>query len=249
MAEIVRLAKIEDSPPDPADFLLTETAKECLRALHAIHTASESRFTMIAGAAGVGKTKALQHFVGVESSAFPFTVFKTEGTSAAISEVLMRAWRFQKPNGMSITARRDCLLRALGGRKMTLIFDEAQNFEADGMEWLTMVAEEAGWSVAFVGGADLPFLVEKCPSLSGRIPFPVIIRAAAREDALAVSQNLGVTDRDALNILGQVSQGKGGLRKVSLAIEAAQLIARGGEVTAEHVRRVVGTAALDGGKQ
>ena len=147
----------------------------------------------------------------------------------------MMAWPTYKANGKSLTARRHCLLSLLGGRNMTLIFDEAQHFEAEGMEWLTQLAEDAGWSVAFIGGPDLPFLVEKCTSLSGRIPFPVIIRGTAREDAIAVALNLGVKDREAVHLLMQISQSKGGLRKVALAIEGARTCARGGKITAEHI--------------
>jgi hypothetical protein len=36
MAEIVRLAKVEEGPAAPLDFLLTDTAKDCLRALPGI---------------------------------------------------------------------------------------------------------------------------------------------------------------------------------------------------------------------
>ncbi len=111
-----------------------------------------------------------------------------------------------------------------------------------------MLAEAAGWSVAFVGGADLPYLVEKCQSLSGRIPFPVILPSASRDDAAAIARNFGVTDPDAVHLLTLVSQTKGGLRKVALAIDGARSYARGGNVTAEHIRKVVGNIGAERGK-
>ena len=248
MAEIVRLAKVEDAPAEPMEFLLTETAKDCLRALHGIHAADGSRFAMIAGVQGVGKTKALCHFPTVEQNVYAFKIYKSEGTSSAISEILMDAFCGEKPNGKSISARRNIPLKHWGNSRMTFLFDEAHNFEADGMEWVTQVAESAGWSVGFIGGADLPYLVEKCQSLSGRIPFPVIIRNAAREDAIAVAHNLGVTDHDAVHLLTLISQSKGGLRKVALTIEAASTFAREGDVTAEHIRKVAGNIGAQGGK-
>ena len=76
----------------------------------------------------------------------------------------------------------------------------------------------------------------------------MIIRNAAREDAEAVARNLGIFDRDARNILSAVSQGKGGLRKVALAIEAAGMLARGGEITGDLIRKVAGATLQDGGK-
>jgi DNA transposition AAA+ family ATPase len=249
MAEVLRLAKVKEAQTLHADFLLTETAKDCLRALHGIHAANEARFTMIAGTQGVGKTKALRHFASIEAHVYPFTVYRTEGTSSAVSEVLMRYFMgHEKSNGKSISTRREMLSERLGGRGYTLIFDEAHNFDPDGMEWLTMVAEAAGCSVAFVGGVELPFLVEKCQSLSGRIPFPVIIRNAAKEDAESVARNAGVVDPDALNLLAVISQSRGGLRNVALTVERARMLSPESEITANLIRKVAGSSLRDGVK-
>lgn len=66
MAEHLMLANTEAPPIEAGAFMQTETALNIFQSRQLVELIGEAALTMIAGTPGVGKTKALEHFVDRE---------------------------------------------------------------------------------------------------------------------------------------------------------------------------------------
>src|SRR5690606_28627161 len=106
--------------------------------------------TMIAGAPGVGKTLALQHFVATEGhDALYASVAQGEGKPFCIAVSLLRLF-WDDVRGMSLAHARGRLAGYIGKGRV-LVVDEAQYLTAEGAEWLRALAETAGCDLVLCG--------------------------------------------------------------------------------------------------
>lgn len=62
MADLLKFATAAARPRDPDGFVMTETAEDILRSLELVRAVDGTAMTMIAGAPGVGKTRAVHRF-------------------------------------------------------------------------------------------------------------------------------------------------------------------------------------------
>jgi DNA transposition AAA+ family ATPase len=245
MPQVVRLASGEAAPaapPAPGGFVKTGTAEEVLRSLRLLTALPGPAITMIAGAPGVGKTRALRAFAEEEPGALIHTAAAGEGRPWNLACGLMARIN-DRPNGRDLTASRRSLAEALGPRTV-LIVDEAQALEMrrgkeainrDALEWLRALAEEGGFALALCGDLALASAVRAVPQLQSRLRRPVVIRAVAKEDAGALAAAAAVTDRKALALLEAVAMQRGGLRNVENVLRLARIYAGGGRPEPEHM--------------
>lgn len=220
MAEVVQLAKPGAERPEPGSFVLTETARDILRSLRLVHEGDEARFTMVAGVPGIGKTRTLAEFEASETDVAHITFKRGEGKPSDVSEVLFQHYLYWvNPNGMSLPLRRKTLLPEIAKSARTLIADEAQHMDADGIEWLRGLAEEAGVSVAFAGDLRLPDLINPIPQLRSRMLRPITAIRASLGDVEALAAAWGVSDAKVVRALKAVADRDGGLRNVANVLQ------------------------------
>lgn len=240
MAEVVQLAKPGPDCPEPGGFVLTDTARDILRSLRLVHEGEDARFTMIAGVPGIGKTRTLAQFAASEEDVAHITFKRGEGKPSDVSEVLFQRYlHWVNPNGMSLPLRRKTLLMEAFGRCRTLIADEAQHMDADGIEWLRGLAEEAGVSIAFAGDLKLPDLINPIPQLRSRMLRPITATRASLGDVQALAGAWSVSDAKVVRALKAVADRDGGLRNVVHVLRVAADFADGGQIAAGHVQAAI----------
>lgn len=252
MAEVVQIAKPDaggaSALPAQGEFILTEAASDILRSLALVHEGAAARFTLVAGAPGVGKTMAVKRFAEREARADRVEFKSGEGKPTDVSEVLFQRFlHWQEPNGKSLPRRRELLVEACRAIRLILA-DEAQHLTAEGIEWLRGFAEDAGVSVAFVGDLRLDQLARSIPQISSRIVRPVVLKKVSARDvqALAATRSLLPAGVPAILRALEAAAEKGGrLRNVDNVLHLAGLFAGSGPITAEHVRAAIVDLKLD----
>ncbi|WP_370226243.1 AAA family ATPase [Pararhodobacter marinus] len=126
MAQHLRIANADFRPRRPGDFAHTETAQDILHSLEMLRHRQEPSVAMIAGAPGVGKTKALQSFLSaLRHDAFRLEVADGEGRPSGVAYSLLRAFGVQG-NGMSLPAMKEALVGYIGRGRMVAL-DDAHN--------------------------------------------------------------------------------------------------------------------------
>jgi DNA transposition AAA+ family ATPase len=225
MAEILRLGKVE-RPPERSWYVPTDTGEDIARSLDMMQHLDGGAVTMIAGAPGVGKTRALGQFCKQAQAGDTVycAIARGEGRPTNVAEVILRAWRV-RTNGMSLPKMRETVVQYVNGR--TLILDEAQYLDKEGVEWARAAAEEGGFNLVLCGDLALADLVNGIPQLQSRLFRPVIIGAVKRSDAAAIAADAGVTDPASVDQLCAVARLKGGLRNVDNVLRLATMFAGG----------------------
>lgn len=126
-AEHLRLAKAGEALPQRGrdGFAMTETARNILRSLDLVRDIGGAAMTMIAGAPGVGKTKAVKHFaeqLGDRCIYFPAVC--GEGTPGPLRTALPVSG-MGRETFKTVSEAREILRDDIGPERV-LIVDEAQ---------------------------------------------------------------------------------------------------------------------------
>jgi len=129
MAHILKIANSESMPVRPKPFVLTETARDILR------SANGPEMTMVAGAAGTGKTLALRRFCSDEGfDAMFMRIAAGEGNPNSVAENLLLKYG-RNAIGMSLPSHREELFSCIGFGRV-LVIDNAHHLDKTGLEWL-----------------------------------------------------------------------------------------------------------------
>lgn len=215
----------------------TETAQDILRSLELLRHKPEPGIVMIAGASGVGKTRAVQFFASEQGhDAITWSVANGEGKPSGIAYSLLSAFGTQG-NGMSLSHMREFLVRYIG-RGRVLILDEAQNLQPQGADWVRSLAEDGCFDLVLCGGLDLQHQVNRIAALRSRVHAsrPVIVHRVSRADVACVVKGTAFATDAAIKALHAVAQVfDGGLRNVEAAMHQATLFAGKDRATPEHL--------------
>lgn len=238
MAEILKYATAAARPRDPDGFVMTETAEDILRSLELVRTVDGTAMTMIAGAPGVGKTRALHRFCASQGhDALCFTMVSGEGKATSVSETMLWAFRVMA-TGRSLPDRRNSLGCYIGSNRV-VVFDEAQYFHREGIEWVRALAEEVGFDLVLVGDLALANLVAELPQLQSRMRRPVVIREASAGDVAAMVAGSPFDTAEAIACLHAVARLKGGLRNIRNVVGIAHQFADLGQPTLAHLKAAI----------
>lgn len=240
MAEIVAIANAKARPRRAGGYVDTPTAQDMRRALDLVRAKQGPSMTMIAGAPGVGKTRAVQEFCASEGyDAFYLCVARGEGRPSAIADNILSTFG-QVANGMSLSKMREAVERYIGAGRV-LVVDEAQHLTDDGIEWLRAACESGGFDLVFAGDLALVRRVNGLPQLQRRMLRPVIVEGVTREDVEAfVAESPFAGSSTAVDALFAIARVRGGnLGNVENVLLRAQLFAGSGVPTHEHLRAAI----------
>lgn len=224
------------------DFVETPTAVK----IEHVCTFTRARriIGLIAGASGVGKSKALRQIPGHHSRAW-YCQFKREdgrtvpATLAAIGRAIglySTSTRGSTLSGMIV----DQVSRTNG----LLILDEAQHLRCNSLETVRSIfdasEDEKGRSVGLVlaGHLDLVDKVAALPQLDGRVGRRLVLPTATEADVDALCEHWELACPQARNLLRSRARDRTGLRRIAKVFELAVSIAarEGTSPTYEHVR-------------
>jgi DNA transposition AAA+ family ATPase len=245
------LAREEEARPEPAGFVMTETAQDILCSLRLLRTLPEPGITMIAGAPGVGKTRALRRFAEEAPRVMLHTVAAGEGKPWNIMCALMSR-HDPKPNSRDLTESRLRLASYIGAGHI-LVVDEAQTLELrdsraaanrDSFEWLRALAEDGELSLVLCGDLALAEAVAKLPQLQSRLRRPLVIRSVPEADVAALAASHGIAGPKELRFLASLSRQMGSLRNVTSVAQLASVYAGRERPDLSHLAAAAATLKL-----
>ena len=247
MAHVIDFASAA-APPRRDGFVMTETASDMLRSLRLLRELDGGALTMIAGAPGVGKSRAVEAFMKEAPDATVIRMAKGEGTAWNLAKTIAGLYHASLPmNAIGLSGVRERLGAWLGPDAI-LIVDEAQYLDhrdrktgerGAALEWMRALAETAGCALALVGDLALEEAVARYPQLRSRMRRPVVVRSSPPEDVAALAAAVGIEDDAILRALRSVAKRDGALRNVENVLRVAALFAEGGAVRREHVHAAI----------
>jgi DNA transposition AAA+ family ATPase len=221
-----------------SDHVKTETGEEIARSLELLRQKAGTVLTMIAGAPGVGKTRALEEFCGqMGYDAIYITVASGEGRPACLGSEILGLFGYRS-NGKSLDLVRRTVA-AYVGRGRVLVVDEAQYLDKAGAEWLRAAAEAGEFKIVFCGDLALAELVSGIPQLQSRMMRPVHIRAVKRADVAALALDAGVGGDAVVDTLFAIARLKGALRNVDNVLSLATIFAAGDQLGLAHIKAAI----------
>ena len=264
MAEVLDFEKPEAAPdepqtaaPDEYGFVRTATAERILLTLNFVRSLPGPQMSMICGVTGVGKTRALLHYLQTYGqSAMYLSVAKGEGNPDPLSTAIKAQF---SAGGMPIKDWRNLTERRIEcgqliGPDRILLVDESQNLlqrnkatatKGAGFGWLSAMATEIGFDLVFCGNMTLPTIKADFPDLRDRMRWPVIIKASTRADVVAIARAMSIVEHAAVSLLVGVAQVHGGLRKVEDVVLGARPIFGSAVPTAAELKETVLRMGLD----
>ena len=198
MPEVLNFEKPEAAVPDEYGFIRTTTAERILMTLSFVRSLPGPEMSMICGVTGVGKTRALKHYLQTYGqSAMYLSVVKGEGNPDALSTAIkaqFSAGGIPTKDWRNLTERRIECGNLIGPNRILLV-DEAQNLhqrnkasatKGAGFGWLSAMATEVGFDRILCGNMTLPTIMADFPDLRDRMRWPVTIKATTRADVVAI---------------------------------------------------------------
>lgn len=243
MADNVQPIRPRPTLPAPGAYLETETAAEITLTLAKAYAKPGELVGLIAGAPGVGKSKAVWQFKYRARRVVVHTAICGEGGIWNLANALCRNLEIEQPNGRNLAEARRKIAEEFGAEAM-LIIDEAQHLvvrngrgrdDWQAFRWTCDMAEESWLGLAFVGDLALRELQTVSPGLWRRCRRNIITQAP-KPDVQLVAQQHGLADPKMAELLFRVSRASGGaLGAVSMACREAQAMAGDGAPGMEHL--------------
>lgn len=200
---------------------------------------------VVDGAAGVGKTRTAEHYVGQAANVWHVTMAPDcTGVTPALEEIA-GAMAIVVQGGGAAALRRAIVrrLKQAGEANALLIVDEAQHLGTAAFDEIRTLHDLAGCGIAYLGNkgvwAQLVGGGRKGESLDrvhSRIGARVHCAGVSNQDIAVMLDAWGVTERGARAALAEIARKPGALRAATKAIRTAQLHTGGAPLTAEHVR-------------
>lgn len=222
------------------EWIDTPTGNEIIMALEL--TRSRPTMSVIEGSPGIGKTKAIKHYLAEVRRKEGFNApvwYVTANENCCTSHALLHLIAEQVARDYGGKTSNDVLMRELiqrmDGTNGLLIIDEAQHMdtgEAKGKQALNSMRtfyDQAGIGIAYVGSDEIykGLNSKGLAQLSSRIGYRLGIKNNKPEDVEAVMQKWRIFGRKEREFCITLGTGKGGLRGLTrilnLAMTSTQL--------------------------
>lgn len=263
MAQVIDLASASAPPPLRADgFVMTPTAQDVFTSLRLLEVLDGPAMTMIAGAPGTGKTRAIRAFEADANDEVPsgrprvllLTVCSGLGAPRDVIRALARTWMpHDRLDNRSLNALHDFVLECICDLYL-LIFDGAQHLMQQdlrktkrggtGLEWVRSFCDATGCKVAFVGDRRLAEEMTQHPQITSRLRRPVHLARANPEDVDALLSSARIEDDAAHSALRAVASLAGGLRNVETTLQLARLMHGPGRIGGRQVADAIAELGL-----
>lgn len=212
----------ERGPANGCGFAETEVAKRITAVINLAR--SEGQIVTITGNPGVGKTRALKHYVETRPATVLATMSPdTSKPKACVQEILISMDR-------EITQKSDANMRReiawnLRDFSKTLIVDECQDLSGAALEVLRRIHDDSGHGLVMAGQPTLSDHIKPFAQLTSRIGLNFRIGPLSRNDVtLIVREFGGPDDDDTIDLLHGVAQLPGALREVERVLKTAALL-------------------------
>lgn len=222
--------------PDVAPFIETPTAMRIIHVLRYTHSGRD--LGLVAGAAGVGKTTAVNQYVNVTPNAWRATMSPaTAGLVPALEEVAA-ALTLESRGGAASTFRAVVTrVRDTGG---VVVVDEAQHLCPAALDQLRAIGDAASIGIVFVGNQTTMERVTTQDAtyaqIASRLGRRVNIKLTSQGDLRALLAAWGVTSEEVTRAACQIVQrDSGSLRDVVKCLRLAFADSENGNVSAKAV--------------
>ncbi|ABS69745.1 B transposition protein domain protein [Xanthobacter versatilis] len=229
--------------PAPPPFVATPTAREITDRL--IYVQASADFGVIVGAAGIGKTSAIEEYRRRSPNVWMMTADQSCKSANGMLAILADA--------IGVTERRSLWLsRAISNRvrgtSALIVIDEAQHLTTDALDQLRAIPDAAGCGVVVAGNESLLVRLTGEKGASAALRSQLFSRVGARfVGASAKARDIemliaawGVTDEGVTKVLRAIARKPGALRLVGKTIRAASMYAEAeeiGQISATHIRQ------------
>lgn len=249
--ERVRTAAVLPAAPD---FMMTPTAKDIFSALSFAQAATD--FTVLIGAAGIGKSTALDTYAKRSSNVWMITADNLSEKAASLMSVLAEKIGVQERRstflGRAISAR----VRGTGG---LVIVDEAQHLDSKAFDQLrTTVLDLGRCGIAVSGNESMLAKLQGSAEtrqqafaqLHSRVGMKKPQHGAKPGDIVMMLDGWGIEAADVRAVLTVIARKPGALRIMNKVIQLAAFIAGTGAagITVQHVElawKQLASGALD----
>ena len=217
-------------------YVSTPTSEHILATL--MLAKEDGEIVSVSGMPGIGKTQAMERLKSIGTSVW-YCQFSDDIGSvfATLTEVAKAVGITEVPSKPDDVRRQ--IVSRVQGTEGIILCDEAQHLNSKGFEVIRTIHDRSGVAIAFCGHLDLADKIARLPQLSGRITAPLRIGAARAEDADALFDAWGLTDKRSREFLRGFASNPTGLRRIAKAFRLARrmALAAGKPVTFEHVRK------------
>lgn len=213
--------------PNIPGFIKTKSAATFLGILSWAH---RGRIVSVNGGPGTGKSMAIKHYIATNSAAYVVNMSPTKaGVNNMLLEVLSAIGRTEDkgpPQQMSAAIR-----KFFHKHQGLLVFDEAQNLSEKAMEEIRSWWDATGVGIALFGNHHVvtKLSVDKggvsMAQLTSRISWTHDQLLPKEEDILDILAEWGVEDPAQIKFLLARGSTAGGLRNVTMELEAANFLA------------------------
>lgn len=216
--------------PKAPEFMMTPSSAAIIDALRFAQAMPD--ISVIAGGAGIGKTKTCHHYASTNPNVWHVTM---EPNTATVNTMLGEIC-----NQMGLLERSPSQLSNAIRKKVTntgglIIIDEAQHLQSIALDQLRSIHDRAGIGIALVGNETVYSRLEGEGRKSGfaqlfsRIGMRITQQKSKPADLCMLLQAWGIEDRDELKYLKAIAQKPGALRVMTKCLQVASLLAAGAD--------------------
>lgn len=216
--------------PSAPEWIETPTAKRIISALSYAQLAGD--IVVIYGAAGLGKTKANEHYERSNPNVWIATMSPASATAVPALEEVSEALGFREITGGAAKIQR-AIIRRIRGTNGLLIIDEAQHLNVQALDAMRALHDATGIGLALVGneavyarmtGGNRAAYLDR---LYSRIGKRVRLTRATQDDVDTLIAAWGFKEKQCIDICREIAAKPGGLRVLTKTLRLATLFAAG----------------------
>lgn len=227
------------SMPKAPGFVETPTARAFLSVLEfAQYTPA---LVMVAGDAGVGKTTALRRHQATSPNVFILTGEPCFSTPRMLLDCLKDVLGLTEKYSSQTVSR--AIVRRLQGTGGLVIVDEAQHLSSQSLDQMRTIFDLAEVGVALVGNQTVYSRIEgharqaQFAQLFSRVGMRISRGKPQPADISKLIDAWGIEGADERRLLTDIARQPGALRGMTMTLRLAHMLAAGGAVDAETIKR------------
>lgn len=234
-------ARIQEQLPEVPDYFETPTGSQIIDILG---WAQRGRIVVVATGAGLGKTKAADHFRACYPNVFKSTMSPSKAGVNNMQQEVLKALGERDAVGTPQKLSQRICDRVRDLRNPLIIIDEAQHLSEKAVEEIRSWHDDVGVGIALMGNISVMQRLEggaRAPAyaqLFSRVSMRLVRTKPLAQDVQALADAWSISDRATFDKLTHIAMTPGALRGATMALELAAMMASGeGKVLgAEHLQ-------------
>lgn len=227
--------------PEAPTWIETPTSRKVMNVLSYSQMAGD--IAIVYGAAGLGKTKAIERYSLLNPSVWRATMSPaTAGIFPCMEEIAEAAGLRNVPARLARITR--ALIDRFSGSCGLLVIDEAQHLSVQALEGIRSLHDASGVGVALVGNEAIYARIiggnraANFAQLFSRIGKRLRLAKSAPSDVTALADSFGVSGKPEMELLSAIAAKPGALRGVVKTMRLASMLAMGTgkKIEVDHIR-------------